>query len=183
MMSIIYLFWMYVLLFAVIGAMRGWAKELMVVFSVVTALAVNMLLEKYIPLVRDLVKPDQAPTPEALKAEFWIRTLILIALVYFGYQTVSISRFASKAVRERLQDSMFGAVLGGFNGYLIAGSILYYNHVAGYPFPKIIIPAQDPTIANAIATMMGYMPPQFLGEPGIYFAVIIILIFIIVVYI
>jgi hypothetical protein len=31
--------------------------------------------------------------------------------------------------------------------------------------------------------MMGYMPPQFLGEPGIYFAVIIILIFIIVVYI
>ena len=182
MMSIVNLFWMCVFLFAVIGAMRGWAKELMVSFSVVTALAVNLLLEKYIPLVRDLVDPNQ-PTQDALTAQFWIRTLILVALVYFGYQTVSISRFASKAVRERLQDAMFGAVLGGFNGYLIAGSILYYNHVAGYPFPKIIIPAQDPTIANAIATMMGYMPPQFLGEPGIYFAVIIILIFIIVVYI
>jgi len=30
MMSIIYVFWMYVLLFAVIGGMRGWAKELLV---------------------------------------------------------------------------------------------------------------------------------------------------------
>jgi len=184
MMSIIYLFWMYVFLFFVIGAMRGWAKELMVSFSVVTALAVNMLLEKYIPLVRDLVRPDQPATQEALSAEFWIRTLILLALVYFGYQTVSISRFASKAVRERLQDSMFGAVLGGFNGYLIAGSVLYYNHMGNYPFPEIISRATtDQAIAQSIENMMKYMPPQFLGEPGIYFAVIIILIFIIVVYI
>ncbi len=175
MMSIVYLFWMYVFLFGVIGAMRGWAKELMVIFSVVTSLAVNLLLEKYIPLVRDL---DKAST-----SVFWIRTLILIALVYFGYQTVSISRFASKAVRERLQDSMFGAVLGGFNGYLIAGSILFYIHMANYPYSDIISRATDPAIANAIEVMMKYMPPRFLGEPSIYFAVIIILIFIIVVYI
>jgi hypothetical protein len=175
MMSIVYLFWMYVFLFGVIGAMRGWAKELMVAFSVVTSLAVNLLLEKYIPLVRDL---DKAST-----SVFWIRTLILIALVYFGYQTVSISRFASKAVRERLQDSMFGAVLGGFNGYLIAGSILYYNHMANYPYSEIVSPATDPLIIDSINRMLEYMPPRFLGEPGIYFAVIIILIFIIVVYI
>ena len=175
MMSIISIFWMYVLFFAVVGAMRGWAKELLVAFSVVTALAVNLLLEKYIPLVRDLDK--------AGGSIFWIRTLILIALVYFGYQTVSISRFASKAMRERLQDSLFGAVLGGLNGYLIAGTILFYNHVANYPYRDIISPATDQVIVQAIDTMMRYMPPRFLGEPGIYFAVIIILIFIIVVYI
>jgi len=175
MMSIISIFWMYVLFFAVVGAMRGWAKELLVAFSVVTALAVNLLLEKYIPLVRDLDK--------ASGSIFWIRTLILIALVYFGYQTVSISRFASKAMRERLQDSLFGAVLGGLNGYLIAGTILFYNHVANYPYRDIVSPATDPAIVQAIDTMMRYMPPRFLGEPGIYFAVIIILIFIIVVYI
>ena len=175
MMSVIYIFWMYVLLFAVIGAMRGWAKELLVAFSVITALAFNLLLEKYIPLVRDL---DKAST-----SIFWIRTIILIALVYFGYQTVSITRFASKAARERLQDSLFGAVLGGLNGYLVAGTVLFYNYEANYPYPDIISPATDPTIIQAIDTMMKYMPPRFLGEPGIYFAVIIVLIFIIVVYI
>lgn len=175
MMSIVYLFWMYVLLFAVIGAMRGWAKELLVAFSVITSLAVNLLLEKYIPLVRDLDKTSSSV--------FWIRTLILTALVYFGYQTVSLPRLASKAARERLQDALFGAVLGGLNGYFIAGTVLYYNHVANYPYSNIISRATDPIIADAIERMMQVMPPRFLAEPQIYFAVIIILIFIIVVYI
>lgn len=181
MMSIVYIFWMYVILFAVIGMMRGWAKELLVAFSVVTALAVNLLLEKYVPLVRTLAESGQ--TPEALKSLFWVRIIILVALVYFGYQTVAINRFAAKAARERLQDALFGAVLGGFNGYLIAGTALFYNHDARYPFPNIISPATDPGIVDTITRMMAYMPPRFLGEPGIYFAVIIILIFIIVVYI
>jgi hypothetical protein len=175
MMSIVYIFWMYVILFAVIGAMRGWAKELLVAFSVITALAVILLLEKYIPLVRDLDK--------AGSSVFWIRSIILLSLVYFGYQTVAIARFASKAVRERLQDSLFGAVLGGINGYFVAGTLLFYNHVANYPYKNIISPATDQAIAQAVEVMMKYMPPRLLGEPGIYFAVIIVLIFIIVVYI
>lgn len=176
MMSIVYIFWMYVILFAVIGAMRGWVKELLVAFSVITALAVNLLLEKYIPLVRDL--------PKNGVSLFWIRSLILMALVYFGYQTVaSVPRLASKAARERLQDGLFGAVLGGINGYFVAGTILFYNHVAEYPYRNVISPAIEPAIVQAVDLMMRYMPPRLLGEPGIYFAVIIILIFIIVVYI
>lgn len=175
MMSIVYIFWMYVFLFGVIGAMRGWAKELLVIFSVVTALAVNLLLEKYIPLVRDI--------DDASSNLFWIRSIILIALVYFGYQTVNFSRFQAGSRREKLQDNLFGAVLGGANGYLIAGSILYYIHVANYPFSNVLSRATDPAIAEAVERMMVAMPPRFLGEPGVYFAVIAILIFIIIVYI
>ena len=175
MMSIVYVFWMYVFLFGIIGAMRGWAKELLVIFSVVTALAVNLLLEKYIPLVRDIDK--------ASESLFWIRTISLIALVYFGYQTVNFSRFAPKAAREKLQDALFGVVLGGINGYLIAGSVLFYNHVANYPFSKVLSRATDSAIIEAVERMMIAMPPRFLGEPGVYFAVIAILIFIIIVYI
>ena len=176
MMSIVYIFWMYVVLFAIIGAMRGWVKELLVAFSVITALAVILLLEKYIPLVRDL--------PKNGVSLFWIRSIILMALVYFGYQTVaSVPRLASKAARERLQDGLFGAVLGGINGYFVAGTILFYNHVAEYPYRNVISPATDQVVAQAVDLMMRYMPPRLLGEPGIYFAVIIILIFIIVVYI
>jgi len=54
MMSIVYVFWMYVILFAVIGAMRGWAKELLVSFSVILALTTNHVLRRYIPLVEGL---------------------------------------------------------------------------------------------------------------------------------
>ncbi len=176
MMSIVYVLWMYIILFAVIGWMRGWAKELMVSFSVITALAVNYLLERYIPVMKNIAQDN-------LTALFWIRTVIVLGLVYFGYQTVvSVQRLASKATRERLADSLFGAVMGGFNGYLVAGTLLFYYAEAAYPYENIIsAPTGD--LLNTVTMMMTYMPPRWLGEPLIYFVVIIILIFIIVVYI
>lgn len=175
MMSIVYVFWMYVILFGVIGAMRGWAKELLVSFSVILSLALIHVLRRYAPLVKDLDDADPSL--------FWMRTIILLVLVYFGYQTVvSIPRLASRAARERLEDTLFGAILGGFNGYLVAGTILNYIHTAGYPFPEVI---SEPTgsIMESVREMMQYMPPQVLGEPAIYFAIILAFIFVLVVYI
>lgn len=176
MMSIIYVFWMYVILFGVIGAMRGWAKELLVAFSVILSLALNHVLREYIPIARDLGETDPSL--------FWVRTIILLVLVYFGYQTViSIPHLAARAARERLQDTLFGGILGGFNGYLIAGSILYYINIADYPFQKVISRPTDPDVLEAVRQMMLYMPPQLLGEPGIYFAIILAFVFVLVVYI
>ena len=115
---------------------------------------------------------------------FWVRTIILLVLVYFGYQTViSIPHLASKAARERLQDTLFGAILGAINGYLVAGTILYYMHVADYPFEKVISKPADPALLQTVNQMMLYMPPQLLGEPGIYFAIILAFVFVLVVYI
>jgi uncharacterized membrane protein required for colicin V production len=176
MMSIVYLFWMYVILFGLVGWMRGWAKELLVAFSVILALALNHVVHKYIPIARGL--------PENDVSLFWVRTIILLVLVYFGYQTViSIPHLASKAARERLQDTLFGAFLGAINGYLVAGSILYYMHVAEYPFENVISMPAEPTLQQTVAQMMLYMPPQLLGEPGIYFAIILAFVFVLVVYI
>src|SRR5262245_40200405 len=158
MMNIIYLFWMYVILFGLVGWMRGWAKELLVAFSVILALALNHVIRRYIPLARDLGETDVSL--------FWVRTIILIVLVYFGYQTViSIPHLASRARSERLQDTLFGAFLGGLNGYLVAGSILYYMHLADYPFPEVISKPADPALVQTVDLMMQYMPPQLLGEP------------------
>jgi len=176
MMSIVYVFWMYVFLFAVIGWMRGWAKELLVAFSVILSLALNHVIRRYIPLAANLQETDGSL--------FWVRTVILITLVYFGYQTViSIPRLAARAVRERLQDTLFGAFLGALNGYLVAGSILYYIHVGGYAFQKIITAPTDPLLVQQVNQMMLWMPPQLLGEPGIYFAIILAFVFVLVVYI
>lgn len=175
MMSIVYVFWMYVILFGVIGAMRGWAKELLVSFSVILSLAFTHVLRRYIPIARDLDPADPSL--------FWMQTVILLVLVYFGYQTVlHIAHLASRAARERLQDTLFGAILGGFNGYLIAGTILYYIDAARYPFPQVI---SEPTgdILASVKEMMLYMPPQVLGEPAIYFAIILAFVFVLVVYI
>jgi hypothetical protein len=167
---------MYVILFAVVGGMRGWAKELLVAFSVVLALGLNHIIRRYIPIAQNL--------PETDASLFWMRTLILLTLVYFGYQTVvSIPHLASRAARERLQDTLFGVILGAVNGYLVSGTVLFYMHVADYPFPEVVSKPADPTLLQTVNQMMLYMPPQLLGEPGIYFAIILAFVFVLVVYI
>src|SRR5512138_2731116 len=119
MMSVVYIFWMFVILFGIVGAMRGWAKELLVSFSVILALGLNHIIRRYIPIAQGLAETDTTL--------FWVRTIILLVLVYFGYQTVvSIPHLASQASRERLQDTLFGAILGAINGYLVVGTILFY---------------------------------------------------------
>lgn len=176
MMSIVYVFWMYVILFAVIGMLRGWAKELLVAFSVILALALNHVLRKYIPIV-------QEPLPDSTSL-FWIQTFVLIALVFFGYQTVAlVPHLQSKATRERLQDALFGAFLGAVNGYLIAGTVLYYIVQTHYQALKDIILPPSAQMAASVDNLLTFMPPHLLGEPGIYFAVILSFIFVIVVYI
>lgn len=176
MMSITYVFWMYVVLFAIIGWMRGWAKELLVAFSVILALALNHVIRRYIPLAADL--PETDPTL------FYVRVIVLLVLVYFGYQTViSIPHLAAKGRTEKLQDTLFGAFLGALNGYLVAGSVLYYIHIADYAVQKVVTKPTDPALLAAVNQMMLYMPPQLLGEPGIYFAIILAFVFVLVVYI
>jgi hypothetical protein len=177
MMSLVYVFWMYVVLFAIIGGMRGWAKELLVGSSVILALALNFVLRKYIPFVSDM-----EPTGTSL---FWLRSLLVVALVYAGYQTViSIPHLAERAVRARLQDSLFGVLLGAINGYLVAGTLLFYLYEAKFPFATVISPPQAGSqLETTINYMMQYMAPHLLGEPIIYFAVILAFVFVIVVFV
>ena len=176
MMSIVYIFWMYVILFGIIGMLRGWAKELLVAFSVIVALTLNHVLRKYVPVVQQL--------PEDSTSLFWVLAMVLVALVFFGYQTVAlIPHLQAKATRERLQDSLFGVFVGGLNGYLIAGSVLFYLVQTQYNvFPNVVLPPTPETEA-AVQNLMAYLPPHLFGEPGIYFAVILCFIFVIVVYI
>jgi hypothetical protein len=175
MVTLTFVFWMYVLLFGVIGAMRGWAKELLVTFSVILCLALNLLLEKYIPVVKTLPKDEPF--------FFWLRVIILIVLVFFGYQTINLPRLAGKAAREHLQDFLLGFVLGAINGYFIVGTIWFYLHQANYPFPYITAPVPGTQMGDVALRMITSMPPRLLGEPGIYFALIFAFGFVLVVFI
>jgi uncharacterized membrane protein required for colicin V production len=176
MVSLSFVFWMYVILFGIIGGMRGWAKELLVTFSVILALSFSTLLEHYVPFVRDVLQKDNVPL------YFWLRTGILFLLVFFGYQTPHLARFAAKMTREKFQDILLGAFLGAINGYLIAGTIWFYMADGGYPFTKVIVPPTG-DLAKVAESMLHYMPPKLLGIPGIYFAVVVAFIFVIVVFI
>lgn len=180
MVSLVVVFWMYVILFAIIGAMRGWARELLVAFSVILALFIISVLERFVPFIRT----GLGAIPTAL---FWLRTGMIISLVFFGYQTPNLPRLAgqSRFARERLQDILLGIFLGALNGYLIAGTIWFYLDQANYPFVNLIQPPTPGTdVYNATKRMMALMPPQLLGaSSAIYFAVALAFAFVLVVFI
>jgi len=176
--SLTYVFWMFVILFCIIGAMRGWAKELMVSFSVILAITFINLLENYVPAVKDSLLLD----PIGL---FWMRAGVLGFLVFFGYQTPKIPRLVEKFYRERLQDALLGIFIGAINGYLIGGSLWYFLSSANYPFPIISDPLASgiPVVVDSAKTLLSILPPVFLGVPLIYFIVVVAFIFVLVVFI
>ena len=109
-----FIFYCFVILFAVIGAMRGWAKEMMVTASAILALFVIVVLETY---VKGLAQTFAVP---GSTGQFWMRIAIVIILAFFGYQTPNLPRIGGdRFARERLQDSLLGVFLGALNGYLI----------------------------------------------------------------
>jgi len=179
MISLNVLFWVFIILFAVIGITRGWAKELLVLFSVILSLFLLSVLEKYIPYVRDELMTQPGDTI------FWLRFGLITVLVFFGYETPNLPRLAEspKFMREKFQDSLLGLFLGAINGFMIFGSLWYFMDAAGYPFDVITAPVAGTAAGDAALKLLSYLPPEFLGIPVIYFAVAIGFAFVLVVFI
>jgi hypothetical protein len=177
MISLTLVFWLFIIFFGAVGAMRGWAKELLVSFSVILALAIMTLLEEY-------VAPIQPFLTGSGTVPFWFKSIFLLGLAFFGYQTPNIQKLAgNRFAREKLQDALFGFVLGAFNGYLIIGSIWFFLAAANYPFDQIIQPTPGTPAGESAQQLMNLLPPVWLDAPVVYFAVFIAFAFVVIVFI
>lgn len=174
MIGLAAIFWMFVILFALIGLMRGWARELLVTFSLILSLFVIRVFQSFFGFF----------PPETEEAGFWVRTLLVLGLVFFGYQTPNLPKLAGtgRFARERLQDSLLGLFLGAINGYLVVGTIWYFLHVAGYPFDIVQAPNPDTPLGQSAIRLISILPPTWMGVPTIYIAVAIAFVFVLVVF-
>lgn len=178
MVSLTFMFWIFVLLFALIGAMRGWAKEILVTFAVILSIFLITIIEKFAPIVTKTIASGGA------SSAFWLRFLIIVALVFFGYQSPNLPRLSEsqKFVREHLQDTLLGLFLGVVNGFLIFGSIWYFMHQADYPFSYIAAPVKGTVMGDAALKMIPFLAPAWLGTPLIYFVTAIAFGFVIIIF-
>jgi uncharacterized membrane protein required for colicin V production len=179
MMSLTSVFWLLVIIFAVIGAMRGWAKELLVTFSVILSIFILSVMERYVPPIRDFLTSNNGTS------QFWTRSLVVIILVFFGFQTPNIPKFSgARFARERLSDTLLGLVLGAVNGFLLVGTLWYFLELSNYPYPKFIT-APDPNnpLGASAIRLLPYLAPRWLGIPAIFFAVALFSLFVLVVFI
>jgi hypothetical protein len=175
------IFYMFIFLFALIGAMRGWAKELLVIFSVVLALAFISVIETLIPFLAPFVTSNPV-------VQFYLRITIVIVIVFFGYQSPRFTRLAKATERkDRIQDILLGLILGAISGYMVYGTIWSFAQAASYPliFDYVILPG-GPQVPGGEASLrlIKWLPPVWLGKPpNIYIAVVLAFIFVIAVFV
>ncbi|MBO9362541.1 MAG: CvpA family protein [Thermoflexus sp.] len=166
-------FWAFVIVFALIGALRGVAKEILVSTSIVGVMFLFSLLQQFAPPIWEFITRDPA-------TRFFIETFAIALAAIFGYAGPALSvQLAGRAKQEKGVKIIAGLVVGGVNGWLIAGSILFFLHRAGYPFPEVI---QPPAPNSPFLDMLGWMPPAVIKPPFLYFTVLIVLFMLLIFY-
>ena len=169
-------FWGLILLFGIIGALRGWAKELLVSFSVVLARFIEMVLLEYVPVVKDSLLTLSTKEP---RTWFYIRCIIFVIIVAFGYATTIISsHLGARARKEKLQDSLLGFFLGAVNGFLVIGMLWGFLDKLGYNLWGITAPATAPAQG-----LIAYLPIGWLKGPTLLIAVAIAFAFVLIVFV
>jgi len=166
MLSLTTAFWVLVILFAIVGMMRGWTKEIVVTASVVLALfTINQLMSPLFAFIgwdNNINQP-----PEIRRWQFFIMSAFILLLAFVGYQgpTLARSRVGDRLTRrDNLQDKLLGFFVGALNGWLIVGSIwsflefkiigantwLRYTPDIPYPFDPTRITRPAPELATII---------------------------------
>jgi hypothetical protein len=166
--------WGMVLLFALIGFSRGWTKEVIALTGIVLAL---FTLEQFKGVFLSPLTAGAEPAQQ-----FYLYGGILLIITFFAYQTPE--RFEKKTarsqkMREGVQESLLGGLIGAFNGYLVFGSLWFYMRELSYPLAPYI-PA--PFAGTASAAMQNQLPLDWLLEGNLLTLLVVVLfLFIIIV--
>jgi hypothetical protein len=173
------IYFIFLAVFASIGAIRGWAKELLVSFSVILALFILMIAENYVPVA-------DAFLAKTGLLQFWFRSLLLLALVVFGYQTPYLQIFkkdGERFHRSKVQDTLLGLIFGLINGYLIVGTLWFYLDKLGYPSAWFTAPDSSQPMGDVIVGLLGWLPPQWLDGPVLFIVFAVFSVFILVLFV
>lgn len=163
MISLSVLFYLLMVLFVVIGVLRGLAKEILVSFSGILAL---FIIELILPKVITETSPQNLAT---------YQLLTIAGVSFLGYQTPNIRRLVETGRFQRgsFKNMILGGLVGGINGYLLLGSAWYFMAEAGYPFSQITAPDAATEAGKAAAQILNVVAPNFLQPPYIYYALAI----------
>ncbi|MGC9468553.1 MAG: CvpA family protein [Anaerolineae bacterium] len=165
-----------VILFGIIGALRGWAKELLVTFSVILARFIEYVALVYVPVLSTSLQSLQQTDPSTW---FYVRLMLFGLLVAFGYATTVISsRLSARARKEKLQDTLLGLFLGGINGFLVVGMAWGFLNQLGYGIWGISGP-----LSEGAQGLLTYLPTNWLEGPALFVGVAVSFAFVLIVFV
>jgi uncharacterized membrane protein required for colicin V production len=141
----------FIVIFGMIGAMRGWVREVIVTASLVLALFVyNQLGEKWNTVVNGM-------TAQHSTEQWLLRTLPLLIIAFFGYLGPAVVRSRFEAnMRGKLEQGILAFIIGLINGYILFSTFVFIAWRAGL--------LDSPPPAGANASPLFTPPPGGWGE-------------------
>lgn len=178
MISLQAFFWLMVGFFALIGALRGWTREVVATAGLVLSLFTLRQLGDTILSFAGLVTDPNLPITDigTQRQRFYIYATLHIVIAFVSYQgpLLAGSRIGERLrVRDTFQDKIMGAIVGSLNGYLIVGTLWWYLHNLGYPFDATtVIPSPS------LDWMINWLPIPLLGD---YLSILVVAVFLFVI--
>jgi hypothetical protein len=181
-------FWVMIVIFGVIGMLRGWTREIITAAGLVLSL---FALHWFGAIVVGPFAGGAVTDVDRIKTQFYVCSTIHLLFAFFSYQgptlvrQVSGGRFGEKA-RGAIEESLLGFVVGAINGYLMVGGLwafLEYDIVAKvgytagalYPFSALI----RPEVGSAAFKLVSNLPLPLL-EGWLPFLVVVLFLFVII---
>ncbi len=157
-----------VLIFGLIGIVRGYLRELGVTTVMVLMLFAFNTFEKRLAPIAARVASILAPCQdEKIQAAIWVIGIVVVAFISYHGETLAFEGSLPKAKLVVLLNLGAGLV----NGYLIAGSIWHYLNRLGYPFLGI----RPEHLTPLAQTLVPLMPPCLLAPYLLYLGVFLLL--------
>ncbi|MCY4064501.1 MAG: hypothetical protein OXG53_19205 [Chloroflexi bacterium] len=150
MISLLSLMWTTAVFFALTGALRGWRRELVGTTGIMLGFFAIFQFDSLLRGSLYLLLTDEQT--------FLLQTAALLGTAALAYR----SRLAARADdgTGRIRNMAFGAAIGFFNGYLVAGSTWYFLDINRYPFSQLL---SAPADASVSALGAGALPIVVLG--------------------
>jgi len=150
MISLLSLMWTTAVFFALTGALRGWRRELIGTTGTMLGFFAIFQFDSLLRGSLYLLLTDEQT--------FLLQTAALLGTAALAYRSQLAARADDRT--GRIRNMAFGAAIGFFNGYLVAGSTWYFLDINRYPFSQLLSAPADASVSFLGA---GALPIVVLG--------------------
>jgi hypothetical protein len=181
-------FFFLIIIWSMIGSVRGFSREVGATIAIVLAMCVLLffgpqmimfmnkvlagLFGKSVPTVQ--TGPGTHPMcPYATPEQFWFYTLGFTVIVYIGYQGATFGLPTELGTAPR---AILGLLIGAINGYFIAGNLWWFLHYcARYNLPNIGITPSNAGLLSSTAQSIVAMLPFNIFSPVLLIGLLFLL--------
>lgn len=152
------------LIVTLIGLARGYVKELGSTLLILVAIFILTFFEEPISAIvsalgEQVLGAEDQPTIDAVLSVFYSLTFVILVFGSYAGRTLN---FAGTPAPPP-QGTLISLMIGLLNGYLIAGTLWYYQHHYNYPIGQLV--TFENQLTPMAERMVDYLPPVVFDNP------------------